>query len=60
MIRRGFFEENNPITELDKKDKNFVWTDKCTKEFSKDLGFVDVKTLNLSRHTYLALVPLTC
>jgi hypothetical protein len=25
-IRRGFFKDSNPITELQKKNKKFVWT----------------------------------
>jgi hypothetical protein len=34
-IRRGFFEDSNSITELQKKNKKFVWTEKCAEAFQR-------------------------
>jgi hypothetical protein len=31
----GFSKIANPITELQKKNKKFVWTEKCTEEFQR-------------------------
>jgi hypothetical protein len=31
----GFSKIENPITELQKKNKKFVWTEKCTKHFRR-------------------------
>jgi hypothetical protein len=34
-IRQGFFEDSNSITELQKKNKKFVWTEKCVESFQR-------------------------
>jgi hypothetical protein len=34
-IRRGFFEDRSSITELQKKNKKFVWTEKCAEAFQR-------------------------
>jgi hypothetical protein len=31
----GFSKIENPITELQKKNKNFVWTEKCAEDFRR-------------------------
>jgi hypothetical protein len=31
----SFLKIENPITKLQKKEKNFVWTEKCTEEFRR-------------------------
>jgi hypothetical protein len=32
---KGFSKIENPITELQKKNKKFVWTEKCTESFRR-------------------------
>jgi hypothetical protein len=44
MIRRRFFEDRNPITELQKKNKKFIWTEKCAGSISKAQRVVDDNT----------------
>ena len=36
----GFLKIENPITELQKKNKKFVWTDKCVEEFCRLKGLL--------------------
>jgi hypothetical protein len=35
LFVEGFSKIENPITELQKKNKKFVWTEKCTEEFQR-------------------------
>jgi hypothetical protein len=40
----GFSKIENPITELQKKNKKFVWTEKCAEAFQEAQGVVDNNT----------------
>jgi hypothetical protein len=40
----GFSKIENPITELQKKNKKFVWTEKCVEGISEAQGVVDDNT----------------
>ena len=46
MVCRGFLKISNSITELQKKNKKFVWTKKCTEAFGR-LKELFIKTLIL-------------
>ena len=45
MICRGFFKIANPITELQKKNKKFVWTEKCMESFRRLKEFFTTATI---------------
>jgi hypothetical protein len=34
-VRRGFFEDSKSDCELQKKNKKFVWTEKCAEAFRR-------------------------
>ena len=55
-IRRGFFEDRNSITELQKKNKKFVWTEKCVEAFERLKELLDLGVICPSMSPWGALV----
>jgi hypothetical protein len=43
-VHRGFLKIANPIMELQKKTKNFVWNEKCAEAFRRLKEIVDDNT----------------